>query len=100
MSYFLPNTTTNVAAYYEKKEEKYFPEFSARRQKFVQLLQQHWYMGKDKLEEAYESTSEALATGVRDVEKRTGLKVGSLLSHDDTLPASVPAQATAPKKLL
>lgn len=96
LKYFMPHTFDNSAEYYEKKEQKFCPSFSEKRQATWDFLKQNYHTGISHLERAGYQTRDAISSGIQNVEQSTGLKVGSVFPTG-TVPESAPQKADKAK---
>ncbi|WVN88389.1 uncharacterized protein L203_103596 [Cryptococcus depauperatus CBS 7841] len=78
--YFLPKTSHNIRGYFSKLEDKYFPEFAAKHDHFVQTGVAHSSMLWSRLGNATEDAREWGHNAVEGMEKTTGLKLGEAMS--------------------
>ncbi|KAK0556025.1 hypothetical protein OC846_001461 [Tilletia horrida] len=81
LNYFLPKTSSNLAQYYLELENRYFPSLTGPRQGVVDASHRVWNRTEGLVESARDSAAKGVKSGLEQVEKGTGLRVGDVVSQ-------------------
>ncbi|WVR06960.1 hypothetical protein IAU60_003996 [Kwoniella sp. DSM 27419] len=79
--YFLPKTSHNIRKYLSDIEDRNFPAFAARHDRFVQTGLAHAQMTLGRLEDASEGARDWSHKAFENVEKTTGLRMGEVVGR-------------------
>ncbi|WWC62073.1 uncharacterized protein I303_104663 [Kwoniella dejecticola CBS 10117] len=83
--YFLPKTSSNIRKYLSDIEDKNFPEFAARHDRFVSTGLAHTQMTIDRIKDYGSDVKSYTAKGLDSLEKNTGLQFNqNLNTHSQT----------------
>lgn len=80
LNYFLPKTSANLAGYYLELEKRYAPSLTEPRQSLVKSGQKLWHQTEGLVEDARDAAAKGVKSGLEQVEKGTGLRVGDVVN--------------------
>ncbi|KAK0529602.1 hypothetical protein OC834_003625 [Tilletia horrida] len=80
LNYFLPKTSSNLGNYYIELEHRYFPTLTGPRQSIVDASHRIWNRTEGLVEDARDAAAKGVKTGLQQVEKGTGLRVGEVMA--------------------
>ncbi|EPQ30704.1 uncharacterized protein PFL1_01605 [Pseudozyma flocculosa PF-1] len=79
LNYFQPKLATNLSSYYVELEKAHAPALTEQRESLVSAFRSSIQSASHKVEEAKSGAERGLRSGLSEVEKSTGLKVGDVL---------------------
>ncbi|KAK6910003.1 hypothetical protein I203_104030 [Kwoniella mangroviensis CBS 8507] len=80
--YFLPKTSHNIRKYISDLEDKNFPEFAARHDRFVNTGIAHTQMTYNRFKDATEDLKEWSEKSLNTLENKSGLQISNVISHN------------------
>ncbi|WWC70089.1 uncharacterized protein I206_104036 [Kwoniella pini CBS 10737] len=78
--YFLPKTSNNIRKYLSDLEDKKFPEFSKKHDRFISTGLAHTQMTIDRIKDYGLDVKEYTQKGLNNLENTTGLQIGQQFS--------------------
>lgn len=93
LSYWMPHTAANLGNFYEQIEAAHFPQVTEQRVSLTDALKKYYTCTVNKAGELASTTRSQVASSLVDVEKTTGLRLGTVAPA----PAPAPAKYEAKK---